>query len=282
VTDPKILVIEDDLSTVEELKASFRGQGCEVFTVNWGRDGVRSALAVHPDLVIIEVSLPDIDGFEVASQLRLERRTQDIPIIFLAENRDRADRLRGLELGAEDYITKPFDMEELQLRVRNSLRRVNRGARTHPVSGLPVGGFLDEGLSEYIHKGDCNLLLVSLDNMDGFRDSYGFVAADDVLRAMSVMITNTLREMGSVDDFLGQLSPSEFILVVPSGSLPGLKDRLQARLAQSLDYFYPIKDRELTVKTASRLAVRLADLQSAPGQFADINQLKAGLLSLKR
>jgi hypothetical protein len=96
------------------------------------------------------------------------------------------------------------------------------------------------------------------------------------------MITNTLREMGSVDDFLGQLSPSEFILVVPSGSLPGLKDRLQARLAQSLDYFYPIKDRELTVKTASRLAVRLAELQSAPGQFADINQLKAGLLSLKR
>jgi DNA-binding response OmpR family regulator len=282
VTDPKILVIEDDLAAVEALNASFRGQGYEIFTVNWGRDGVRSALAVHPDLVILDVGLPDIDGFEVARQLRLERRTQDIPIIFLTENRDRADRLRGLEMGAEDYITKPFDIEELQLRVRNTLRRVSRGARTHPVSGLPVGGFLDERLSEYIQKGDCSLLLVSLDNMDGFRDSYGFVAADDVLRAISVMITNTLREMGSVDDFLGQLSPSEFILVVPSGSLPGLKDRLQVRLAQSFDYFYPIKDRESTVKTVSRLAVRLAALQSAPGQFTDINQVKAGLLSLKR
>ena len=281
MTDPKILIIEDDLEVAELLNAGFRGQGYEVFTVNWGRDGVRSALTVHPDIVILDIRLPDIDGFEVASQFRADRRTQDTPIIFLTEKHDRADRLRGLELGADDYIIKPFDMQELQLRVRNTLQRMHRGALTHPVSGLPVGELLDEHLSEYMHKGNYSVLLIALVHLDGFRESYGFVAADDVLRAMGVMITNTLRETGRVDDFLGHLGPAEFVLVVPSGSLPGLKDRLLTRLDRSLDYFYPVKDRELTVKTASRLVVKIAELELATRQFSDVEQLKSELKRLK-
>ena len=282
MTDPKILIVEDDLDVAEMLNSYFRGQGYEVFAVNWGRDGVRSATTVHPDLVILDIRLPDIDGFEVAAQLRSERRTHDIPIIFLTEKRDRADRLRGLELGGDDYITKPFDMQELHLRVRNALRRMNRGALTDPISGLPVGEFLDERLSEYMRKGSYAVLLISLENMDGFREAYGFVAADDVLRAVSVMITNTLRELSSPDDFLGHMAPTEFLLVVPSGNLPGLKDRLRIRLGQSLEYFYPAKDRAQTLKLSSRLAVKLAELQLLPRQFADPEKLKQELVRLKQ
>ena len=282
MTDPKILIVEDDLDVAEMLNSYFRGQGYEVFAVNWGRDGVRSATTVHPDLVILDIRLPDIDGFEVATQLRSERRTHDIPIIFLTEKRDRADRLRGLELGGDDYITKPFDMQELHLRVRNALRRMNRGALTDPISGLPVGEFLDERLSEYMRKGSYAVLLISLENMDGFREAYGFVAADDVLRAVSVMITNTLRELSSPDDFLGHMAPTEFLLVVPSGNLPGLKDRLRIRLGQSLEYFYPAKDRAQTLKLSSRLAVKLAELQLLPRQFADPEKLKQELVRLKQ
>lgn len=282
MTDPKILIVEDDLDVAEMLNSYFRGQGYDVFAVNWGRDGVRSATTVHPDLVILDIRLPDIDGFEVATQLRSERRTHDIPIIFLTEKRDRADRLRGLELGGDDYITKPFDMQELHLRVRNALRRRNRGALTDPISGLPVGEFLDERLSEYMRKGGYAVLLISLENMDGFREAYGFVVADDVLRAVSVMITNTLRELSSPDDFLGHLAPTEFLLVVPSSNLPGLKDRLRIRLGQSLEYFYPAKDRAQTLKLSSRLAVKLAELQLLPGQIADPEKLKQELVRLKQ
>src|SRR5512133_323598 len=172
---PKILVIEDDLDVAEMLNAYFRAQGYEVFTVNWGEDGVRSCQTVHPDLVILDIRLPDIDGYEVARRLRGDRRTAEVPIIFLTEKRDRSDRLQGLEIGADDYITKPFDVQELRLRVRNALKRISQGSLTNPVTGLPEGALVDEKLSEVIGKDGAALLFVMLANMDSFREAYGVV-----------------------------------------------------------------------------------------------------------
>lgn len=279
---PRILIVEDDLDIAEMLNAYFRVQGYEISTVNWGEDGLRSALTVHPDLVILDIRLPDIDGYEVARRLRTERRTQDIPIIFLTEKRERADRLKGLGLGADDYVTKPFDVQELRLRVRNALRRVSQGSLTNPISGLPEGALVDERLSEQIQKGSFGVMLVSLQNMDAFRETYGFVASDDVLRAFSVMITNTLRELGSPDDFFGHLSPTDFLLIAPQGNLSMLEEKLRTRLEQSLEYFYPIKDREQSSNRTDRLTVILSTVQSTPGQFASPEEIKTELLHRKR
>ncbi|HVN16685.1 MAG TPA: response regulator [Anaerolineales bacterium] len=278
----KILIVEDDLDVAEMLNAYFRVQGYEVYTVNWGEDGVLSSQTVHPDLVILDIRLPDIDGYEVARRLRNDRRTQDIPIIFLTEKRERADRLQGLELGADDYITKPFDVQELRLRVRNALKRMSQGSLNNPVSGLPEGALTDERLAEAMQKKSVGLLLVSLENMDAFREAYGFVASDDVLRAISVMITNTLREISSPEDFLGHISPTDFVLIVPTTNLSPLQERLRSRLEQSLDYFYPIKDREQASKSKNRLAIKLAELPSAAGRFNGPDQIKVELLRLKK
>jgi len=284
VTDikPKILIIEDDLDVAEMLNAYFRVQGYEVFTVNWGEDGVRSAQTVHPDLVILDIRLPDIDGYEVARRLRGDRRTADIPIIFLTEKRDRSDRLQGLELGADDYITKPFDVQELRLRVRNALKRMNQGSLTNAVTGLPEGALVDEKLSEVIGKDGVALLFVSIDNMDSFRETYGFVASDDVLRAISLMVVNTMREISRPEDFLGHMSGADFILVVPPSNLSALGEKLRARLEQSMEYFYPIKDREQIIKSQNRLGVKIAELASLKGEFTELNQLKAELARLKK
>ncbi|HMD81680.1 MAG TPA: response regulator transcription factor, partial [Anaerolineales bacterium] len=146
----KILIVEDDLDVAEMLNAYFRVQGYEVFTVNWGEDGVRAAQTVLPDLLILDIRLPDIDGYEVARRVRSDRRTHEIPIIFLTEKRERIDRLQGFEVGADDYITKPFDVQELRLRVRNALKRMSQGSLTNPVSGLPEGPLVEERLSEVI------------------------------------------------------------------------------------------------------------------------------------
>jgi DNA-binding response OmpR family regulator len=278
----KILIIEDDLDVAEMLNAYFRGQGYEVFTVNWGEDGLRSALTVHPELVILDIRLPDIDGFEVARRLRAERRTQDIPIIFLTEKRERGDRLKGLELGADDYITKPFDVQELRLRVRNALKRTSQGSLTNPVSGLAEGALVDERLSEYMRRGNFGLVLISLESMEAFRETYGFVASDDVLRAFSMMISNTLQELGGTGDVLGHLGPTEFLLAAPAANLAALQEKLRARLEQSLDYFYPIKDREPAVQGRSRLFVKMANMLPKPGQFSSPDALKTELLRLKQ
>lgn len=275
----KILIVEDDLDIAEMLNAYFRVQGYEVFTVNWGEDGVRAAQTVLPDLMILDIRLPDIDGYEVARRVRSDRRTNDIPIIFLTEKRERIDRLQGFDVGADDYITKPFDVQELRLRVRNALKRVNQESLTNPISGLPEGPLVEERLSDVIHKSGWALLHICIQHLDAFRESYGFVASDDVLRAISLMIQNTLKEDSGIDDFLGHISPTDFVVVVTPANLPAFQERIRSRLEQSLDFFYPMKDREQASQRADRLAIQVSEVPSVYGRFSSVEQLKMDLLN---
>jgi DNA-binding response OmpR family regulator len=275
----KILIVEDDLDVAEMLNAYFRVQGYEVFTVNWGEDGVRAAQTVLPDLLILDIRLPDIDGYEVARRVRTDRRTHEIPIIFLTEKRERIDRLQGFEVGADDYITKPFDVQELRLRVRNALKRVSQGSLTNPVSGLPEGPLVEERLSEVIHKSGWALLHISINHLDTFREAYGFVASDDVLRAISLMIHNTMKETGSPEDFLGHMSPTDFAVVISPSNLAAFQERIKSRLEQSLDYFYPIKDREQASQRQDRLAIEISEIPSVFGRYTSVDQLKKELLN---
>lgn len=275
----KILIVEDDPDVSEMLNAYFRVQGYDVFTVNWGEDGVRAGQTISPDLIILDIRLPDIDGYEVAKRLREDRRTQEIPIIFLTEKRERVDRLQGFEVGADDYITKPFDVQELRLRVRNALKRVSQGSLTNPVSGLPEGPLVEERLSDVIHKSGWALLHISIIHLDSFREAYGFVASDDVLRAISLMIHNTMKESGAGEDFLGHISPTDFVVVMSPENLPAFQKQISSRLEQSLDYFYPIKDREQASKRANRLVIKVADVPSVFGKYSSVDQLKKDVLS---
>ena len=275
----KILIVEDDLDIAEMLNAYFRVQGYEVFTVNWGEDGVRAAQTVLPNLMILDIRLPDIDGFEVARRVRTDRRTHEIPIIFLTEKRERSERLQGFEVGADDYITKPFDVQELRLRVRNALKRVSQGSLTNPVSGLPEGGLVDERLSDVVHKSGLALLHISILNLQAFRDSYGFVASDDVLRAVSLMIQNVLKDAGSQEDFLGHISPSDFVVILSPESLLSFQEKVKARLDQSLDYFYPLSDRMEVSQRPDRLSVRVSNIPAVFWRVSSVDQLKKELLS---
>ena len=281
-TKSKILIVEDDLDVADMLNAYFRVQGYDVFTANWGEDGVRAASASRPDMIILDIRLPDIDGYEVARRLRSDRKTNTIPIIFLTEKRDRADRLHGLELGADDYITKPFDVQELRLRVRNALRRASQDTLTNPVTGLPEGDIVLERLGDCLKKDNWALVVISLLNLDSFREHYGFVASDDVMRAVSLMIHNAVRESGSPESFLGHLAPTEFLLLIDPGTASSMDERVRTRLEQSLDYFYPIKDRDQAMQHGSRLMVQSAHLASGERRFSSVDELKTELLQRKK
>ncbi len=277
-----LLIIEDDLDVAEMLNAYFRVQGYEVHAVNWGEDGVRACIDLRPDLVILDIRLPDIDGFEVAERLRSNRRTADIPIIFLTEKRERIDRLKGLELGADDYITKPFDIQELRLRVRNALRRTSQAAVNNPVTGLPEGVLVEERLGECLAQSGWALMAVSLDHLDRFRERYGFVAADDVLRAVSLMIHNAIRDIGSANDFLGHLAPTDFVVVTKPSHVKALEERIRSRLEQSLDYFYPLKDRNGNIPPDERLRVRMGVVLPSDAIFTNVDMLKTALLRARQ
>lgn len=269
-----ILIVEDDLDVADMLNAYFRVQGFEVLTVNWGEDGVKAALASRPDIVILDIRLPDIDGFEVAQRLKDNRRTRDIPIIFLTEKRERVDRLRGLGLSAVDYITKPFDIQELRLKVRNTLQRARQGTLTNPVTGLPENKLVDERLEACLRETDWSILTLSLVNSEYFRENYGFVAADDLLRASAVILEKTLREFGSENDFLGQLKPTEFIIITQPARQEQLVMHCTRRLEQSFTYFYREQDKKAAIFTHHRMAVKICHLPSAQCTARSLEYLK--------
>ncbi len=209
-----------------------------------------------------------------------DRRTHEIPIIFLTEKRERADRLQGFEVGADDYITKPFDVQELRLRVRNALKRVSQGSLTNPVSGLPEGPLVDERLSEVIHKSGWGLLHISVNHLDAFREAYGFVASDDVLRAISLMIHNTMKETGSTDDFLGHISPTDFVVVVSPATISALPGAHQVAARTIPGLFLSDqgpRERLKTARTGSRST--LVEVPSIYGRYTSVEQLKKDLLN---
>ncbi len=278
----KLLIVEDDLDIADMLNAYFCVQGYDVVMANWGEDGVRSCQEASPDLVILDIRLPDIDGYEVARRLRSNRRTMEIPIIFLTDKRDRDSRLQGLELGAIDYITKPFDVQELRLRVRNTLRRTEIELLSNPVTGLPEGALVEERLRDCLQRIDWALLVISLQNLDVFREAYGFVASDDVLRAVSFMVQNAVREYGGQSDFLGHLGVNEFLLLTTPEHAASLRDHVRMRVEQSLGYFYPIKDRERPVLQGKYLAVKIGSLTPGEGVFPSTDDLKKALLDSKK
>jgi DNA-binding response OmpR family regulator len=272
-----ILIVEDDLDIADMLNAYFRVQGYEVRTVNWGEDGVRLCQSEKTDLVILDIRLPDIDGFEVAKRLRSNRKTKEIPIIFLTEKRERADRLKGLQLQADDYVTKPFDIQELRLRVRNALQRSRQGSLTNAVTGLPEGNLVDEALRLCLEKSSSVALIVSLKNLSRFHEVYGFVASDDLLRAVAIMIRDAVRDLGSSSDFLGHLSASDFVILTSASQIPPLRERIRKRLEQSFDYFYSDQDREMGTFRDNRLQVQIKEVFLSMVQRSDLQSLKSEL-----
>ncbi|MEN8241082.1 MAG: response regulator [Chloroflexota bacterium] len=278
---PAILVIEDDLDVAEMLDSYFRIQGYHVKTVNWGEDGLKSAKADCPDLVILDIRLPDIDGFEVAKRLRANRSTAAVPIIFLTEKRQRQDRLRGLEVGGDDYITKPFDIQELRLRVRNALLREGQPPTHNPITELPEGKLVEEYLASALSQPNWAILTVKLANLDHFREHYGFITADDALRATSLQVRNALQELGNPDDFLGHLTPDIFVTITSADKIEKLGKELITHGAQALEYFYPTEDLETQASPESRLQLKPALFLGEDSKFKDLSALKTALLNQK-
>jgi len=279
-----ILVVEDERDTADMLSAYFESQGYEVLHAAWGQDAVKLAAERPPDLILLDIRLPDIDGYEVCHQLRLQRRTQDTPIIFLTEKRERLNRLQGLELGAVDYITKPFDIQELRLRVRNALHRASFDTLTDPVTSLPANELVKDRLNQLLQQREWVLIGLAVDGLDDFADAYGFVARDDVLRAVALMLNNVAQEIGGEAAFVGQIDRTEFIVIADLTRAREVGEHIIAKLKQSVGYFYPHQESGARVATGSRPELRLSigAVSEKNGPFAGAEALVAAMQSARR
>ncbi len=139
----KLLIVEDEPTLLETLKYNLVRQGYEVFTASDGAMALPTARREKPDLVILDVMLPGLDGFEIC---RILRQEMSLPIIMLTAKDEEVDKIVGLEVGADDYLTKPFSMRELQARVRAHLRRVRLLREEIESSGQAVPAKQDVGI----------------------------------------------------------------------------------------------------------------------------------------
>lgn len=276
----RILIVEDDQDTSEMLRIYFEAQGYEVLTAFEGREAIERCWHSLPDLIILDVRLPDIDGYTVCKNLQTDMRTARIPIIFLTEMRERDNRITGLKLGAIDYIVKPFDMQELRLRVRNILRR--GGGLISPVTNLPGEKLVNGQLNLLLQKHGWALLRVRIKGLDTFNEAYGFVAGDDVLRAVALILRNLVDEIGTVDDFVGHLGGPNFIVITTFDRSHELQERISSHLNQSMSYFYPVHDRQTSYdgssarrqRYAPNMSVGVELISEEQGPFPDLEKLR--------
>jgi diguanylate cyclase (GGDEF)-like protein len=241
---PRLLVVEDDLDIGNMLKIYFSGLEYDVEVAVRGSDALDKTKKALPHLIVLDIMLPDIDGYEVCRTLRTNTRTSHIPVIFLTQKDERSDKLQGLELGADDYITKPFDIEELKLRVQGAIRRSERESLTDPRSGLPAGRLIEEQLRKIIREKDWAMIDIRINHFEPFRDVYGFVAGDDVLRFSAMLIGEVVDETGTLSDFIGHAGGDNFIIITTENAAPSIKQRLKERFVEEVLTHYNFIDRE--------------------------------------
>ena len=167
----RILIADDD----EDIRAFLDiTLGLAGFEVVHARDGIEALELVHahsPDVVVLDVMMPRMDGLETLRRLRTDARTSHLPVLILTAKAQRQDAIEGLDSGADDYVTKPFDAEELLARIRSALRRAEQQRTRNPLTGLPGNESILSDLSERIGQSQpFALLYVDLDQFKPFND----------------------------------------------------------------------------------------------------------------
>jgi PleD family two-component response regulator len=279
----RLLIVEDDTDISNMLRIYFSGQNYEVDTALRGSVALDKTRSNLPHLIVLDIMLPDIDGFEVCRILRTNTRTSHVPIIFLTQKDERSDKLQGLELGADDYITKPFDIEELKLRVQRAIARAEQQSLTDPRSGLPSGRLIEEQLRRIIRQDSWCFMDIRINQFEPFKDVYGFVAGDDVLRFTAMLLGEVVDEIGTVNDFIGHAGGDNFIIISTAAAGPLIHKQIQARFASEVLSHYNFMDRDQGYilakgadgqeKKVPLMTLSIGEVSPAKYDFADIREI---------
>jgi PleD family two-component response regulator len=275
----RILVVEDDFDISNMLRIYFSGQGYDVQVAPRGGDALTLTRKQLPQLIVLDIMLPDMNGYDVCRELRSTTRTSHIPIIFLTQKDERSDKIAGLELGADDYITKPFDIEELKLRVKNQIERAERDNYTDPRSGLPSSSLIEEKLREMMREDKIwTYLDIKIQGYEPFKEVYGFVAGDEVLRFMALIMGEAMDENGTPNDFVGHAGSDNFVAVSYSDKSDALVKKLTDRFAEEVQQHYSFIDRErgFMMKDTEKvplMTLAVGTVSNSTRQFADIREI---------
>jgi len=261
----RILIADDEPNVRQLLELVLRGQGYEVTLATNGAQLVRMAQERVPDLVLVDLMMPQLDGYEAIRQLRNDTRTAHLPMLILTAKSALDDVVTGFETGADDYITKPFNIPELLARIKGQLRRADQPPVRNPLTGLAGNTLLTEELKYRLKQGEpFAYLYADLDNFKAFNDTYGPARGDRVIRLMADVLTEEVHIQGGSGDFIGHVGGDDFAILTTPDKLDTLCQTILNIFDQRVRQLYDPEDLE-------RGYLQGSDRQGVPRRFPIIS-----------
>lgn len=240
-----ILVVDDEILLREMLKDIFTIAGYNVITAENGKEGLEKIEKYLPDFVILDGSMPVMDGFETLEQIRKNPKFINLPVMMFTALSGESEQIKGLSLGADDYITKPFKTPILLTKVKNILDRKKKSMDVNPLTCLPGNLSIQENVEKRIaNKTLFSLLYIDLNNFKSFNDKYGFYTGDKVIKFTADLLQNVVRKYGMLSDFIGHIGGDDFVIITESGNSIVLAENIIREFDKGITEFYSEQDRK--------------------------------------
>ena len=206
-----ILIADDEDAILSVLHTALQSAHYDVLVARDGREALEQVQRDTPDLVILDIQMPELNGYAVCRRIKSDVLLRHIPVIMLTSQSGTSHKVTGLEHGADDYLTKPFELDELLARIKMLLRRTRMGLEANPISRLPGNVAIErEILARLQTEEPLAVLYVDLNSFKAYNDVYGFVKGDEVIRETARLI---LEHAHTVADFVGHIGGDDFIVV---------------------------------------------------------------------
>ncbi len=288
-----ILVVDDDPDIARFVEVNLRSAGYDVAVAGDGEDAIAKATELRPDLVLLDVMMPRIDGFEVAQRLRRNPQTANTSIIMLTAKALSTDKVLGLTAGADDYIIKPFDPIELLARVKGTLRRAKEMRNLSPLTGLPGNIRIQEEIERNVREDRPFAVLYSdLDNFKAYNDQKGFVRGDRLIQMTARVIQDAVLEHAGADGFVGHVGGDDFVAVVPPEVAEAVARRICERFDEEIRAFYDpedlergfvrVEDRKGVLQEVPLVAISIGVATTARRAFAHYGEAVAVATEMKQ
>jgi DNA-binding response OmpR family regulator len=287
----RVLVVDDDPDIRAICAEILASHGHLVDVAATCAEARRLVRERHPQLMLVDVQLPDGDGFSLLEGLEAERIADPFAAVFLSARGETADKVRGLRLGADDYLTKPFDAQELLARIDAVMRRREAALQSSPMTRLPGGRAIDREVERRLEaQVPFALSYLDLDNLKAYNDHYGYAKADGVVLQTAGILREVVAAHGGEGAFLGHIGGDDFVLVTsPDRARPACREAIAA-FDRVIPLYYDREDRERgyieakdrfgTPRRFAILALSIATVVVTPGRFrrhADLARAAAEL-----
>lgn len=233
---PKVLVVDDDPLMRRIVTQSLDRATYDLVEAESGISGIQCAIEQRPDLILLDVMMPEMDGFEVIRRLRSHPMTQGIPIVLLTALGEMSEKVYGMQLGADDYITKPFDPRELRARVQTHLKRSEHYIQSSPLTNLPGNHAIHQIISARLESQEpIAVIYFDLSNFKSYNDRYSWLAGDEIIKQLATIIVNAVMQSGDKDIFVGHIGGDDFVVV----TRPEYAEKIGSDAVQAFDQMIP-------------------------------------------